>query len=243
MLLILWISIILFVTILHKMKLINGIQNKFLICFSIIKNCETIIWHKNGNSGKKGKTNNKMDLLNGIRVLQQIYVILFHIATIIDYGLKFDLNIINNNDDNNSRVVSIWPFGTLIVRHGLDLTFIVSGISYAKWFSQKYNNNLNKNKFKFSLKFIFTRIINILPIYYLSLYCYLILIRYYLTDKTKDISVENSCNNNWYLNVLLIQSFISTETLVINKTFINDLLIFFLIISVWDIPGTIPSHL
>ena len=205
--LILWLSIIIIVTFLHKMRLIDEKKNNYLICFSIIKNYQSIIWRKNDSSFK----NNKMDLLNGIRVLQQIYIILFHIGCFIDLSLNMDNKQIENNSNDE---VNIWPFGPLILWHGLDIAFIVSGISSAKWFIQKYNKSLNKDLFKLSIRFITTRVIRIIPIYYLSLYCYIILIRYYLTDKTRDILVENSCTNNWYLNALFLQTFFSADDMV-----------------------------
>ena len=76
------------------------------------------------------------------------------------------------------------------------------------------NKSLDKSSLVISLRYYFDRILRLIPIYYMSLYFYIIYAKYLVSDRFYDKRVVEVCDEKLVYNILFVGNEIKSTQMV-----------------------------
>eukprot|EP00826_Nyctotherus_ovalis_P061750 TRINITY_DN881_c0_g1_i8.p1 TRINITY_DN881_c0_g1~~TRINITY_DN881_c0_g1_i8.p1 ORF type:complete len:666 (-),score=107.02 TRINITY_DN881_c0_g1_i8:289-2286(-) len=177
----------------------RGVMEKLTRCFSFIGNFRSFMSTKN-------KTDDNLDIFNGIRVFSMVWIIYAHTY---DFGAQ---GPIKNLPEYSREIKLSYPM-TIVINGTLsvDVFFFMSGFFAALSFSKIYQNPKNRSFKTVILSYIF-RYLRLTP---LLVVC--TLYRLFIERGTKDYPFHiklqydgERCDKTWFLPLLYASNFFSS---------------------------------
>ncbi|XP_054160313.1 uncharacterized protein LOC128958477 [Oppia nitens] len=139
---------------------------------------------------------------------------------------------IMSQQNQSDKYLNYWF--VLYLRILMHFSFIINGISNGRWLTKQVlvTNQVKGGNYSGIWKqYVVTRLANSLPYHYFVLFLYYILIKYMALVRWPDPDVYEACNDNIWLNVLLVSNIFSSDKMCIPWMWSNNTLFLFIIIS------------